>query len=144
MKIKIGGASIVWVFAVIMAVISFTLPPSSRVKEAKEQKETTGGAQKEYVLYLPNGQNFQTEKVSLEENTGKQEEIRAVVQADLDALYKAETENRKIDLWNIYQDGNIIYLTFSFIPSQKSQAAIKKTIAELGVEQEVRILTNGK
>lgn len=145
MKLKVGGSVIIWIFAIVMAIIYFTLPPSFHVKEAKKQRELTEKNQKEYVLYVPRGKDdLQTKTVLLEGDLNKREELRGVIQANSEALYQLQVESRKPELWNIYQDGKILYLTFNFGLSAKSQAALKKTLADLGIEQEVRILGNGK
>lgn len=145
MKLKIGGNIIIWIFAIIMAIIYFTLPPSLHVTGAKEQKEAVEKGQKEYVLYLPKGKDeLQTKKVLLAGDLTGIEEIRAVIQANAEALYQSQGESQKPELWNVYQDAKTLYLTFNFGISPKSQIALKKTLANLGVEQEVRILGNGK
>lgn len=144
MKTKVGGSAIIWIFALIMAVVYFTLPSSSEVAGVRKQEKTVEENQREYTLYFPKGNDFQTKTAFMEENLEGLEMLRTAVQENADLLSEMQLEKEKVELLNLYQDGNIIYLSFNVAISSSSQAAIQKTIATLGIEQEVRILGNGE
>lgn len=138
---KNRGLIIIWVLAIISAGIYFSLPSSEHVKHQTGQSTNQEKKEKEYVVYFFKSQTqAQTERVFLEEGLTKEEELKALIQANLDVFYQLGIEKQKIELGNIYKDGNILYLTFNFALSENSQRALIKTIFTLGLQEEVRIL----